>query len=88
MKTAKKHYANNLEDAFLKCYYSEKGCNKFPVRMVAFATGETAADGKPILDGVMLCLDHSATYQPDGKVVVDKILANESTVEFLRSHGI
>ncbi len=80
------HYAAEIDDAF-KCYYSERGCFKIPIRMVGILS-EASERGAAIVDAVMLCRDHAATFQPSGNVIFDKLIVEDETLTFLTKNGI
>lgn len=73
-----KDVAELLADNLTSCYASTKGCKRFPVRMVY----EMGKDG--IVECVMLCPDHAATYQPEGEVLSDTMLAEGQNLELLK----
>lgn len=67
-------FAEALADQLTHCYASTRGCKKMPVRMLS----EISPEGDGIIDMVMLCEDHAATYKPKGKVLWDGILSDEN----------
>lgn len=72
-------FAEAMADQLTHCWASTKGCKKMPVRMIY----ETAKDNT--VDMVMLCSDHAAIYQPEGEVISDTLLGDESTREMLNA---
>lgn len=72
--TKKMDFAEAMADQLTHCYASTRGCKKLPVRTVF----EMSPEGGGIIDMVMLCEDHAATYKPEGVVLSDKILSDEN----------
>lgn len=66
-----------MADHLTSCYASTQGCKRFPVRMVY----ELGKDGT--VECVMLCPDHATTYQPEGQVLSDTMLAEGDNLKTL-----
>ena len=74
-----KDFAEAMADHMTTCYASTRGCKKMPVRMIY----EHDKDNEVSM--VMLCVDHAATYKPEGKVLSDTMLAEGEDLELLKS---
>lgn len=72
-------FAEAMADQATHCYASTQGCKRFPVRMIY----EMSADQSGVVDMVMLCPDHAATYKPEGRVISDTMLAEGENLKLL-----
>lgn len=74
-----KDFAEVMADQATHCYASTRGCKRFPVRMIY----ELEKDNTVAM--VMLCPDHAVTYQPEGTVLSDSMLAEGENLELLKT---
>ncbi len=67
-------FAERMADEMTHCYASTRGCKKLPVRMLV----EGEKDNPQLFNMVMLCVDHAATYRPEGPVMFDQTVGDEN----------
>lgn len=68
------------------CAFSEQGCNRVPVRMVAEMPSPILPTKNQEVDLVMLCRVHARTYVPKNPVF-DKTFADEH-LAWLEKHDL
>ncbi len=71
--------ANAMADFMTHCYASTKGCKRMPVRVIY----EVSPNESGVVDMVVLCPDHAATYRPEGRVISDAMLAEGDNLKLL-----
>jgi hypothetical protein len=75
-------YAETLDDAF-KCYYSDKGCFKIPVRLIVEKPSMDVLRGGVIeTDAVLLCRDHASTFVVKDALIDKQIVTDEMLKQF------
>jgi hypothetical protein len=87
MKNKNESYITSIDEMF-DCYFKEQGCLKIPVRMIGELTGEIGADGKPMIDAVLLCRNHSIVYVPKNQIVIDEQICSNEVLEEMAKLGI
>lgn len=77
--------AELLATAMTECYASNRGCKRLPVRAIV----EIPVNDPDGVDAeiVMMCIDHSATYNPRGKVIDDRMLVNDKNLKMMQEIG-
>lgn len=69
-----------LARVMTECYASERGCKNLPIRMIVeIPKGPDIADAEI----VMLCVKHSSTYVPRGRVIQDQALVSDENLKII-----
>ena len=77
--------AEKMAQMVTECYASTRGCKRLPIRMlIELPAGPDVVDAEM----VMLCVDHAATYKPDGKVISDKMLISDENLKMFKEFGL
>ena len=71
--------AELLAHAMTECCFSEKGCDRLPVRMIGEMPTDKSTDAD--VEMILLCVDHAAIYQPRGKVIFDEMLVSDENLK-------
>ena len=81
------HDATSMEDGLLRCYYSERGCFKIPVRMIVEKPTSIPKEGEPAeVEAIMLCREHSTAYVPKD-VLIDQVFVSDEVLKSFEEMG-